>query len=106
MIRLPEEQAKQNVFRVSAKKVRNKDLDFLLECEEFGLLDVGTYIDLTKNDSMKSVWVMRSIPDIVQTSRPSRTPFVVVGVGDREPDSQVHEVCMTVIFLCAALKKN
>ncbi|RCN33979.1 hypothetical protein ANCCAN_20178 [Ancylostoma caninum] len=90
MLSLPHEQ--QSLFRVTAKKLRRKDLDCLIECEEFGLLDVDSYTYLTNKDIQRTVWVMRSLPDLQQTSRPSRTPFVVVWVGDREPpqsDSQV-----------------
>ncbi|KAK6747015.1 hypothetical protein RB195_000328 [Necator americanus] len=83
LLRLPYEQ--QRLFRVSAKKCRRKELDCLLENEEFGLLDVGRHTYLTKNNSQRTVWVMRSIPDVDETFRPSRTPFVVVWVGDHEP---------------------
>ncbi|KHJ95533.1 hypothetical protein OESDEN_04520 [Oesophagostomum dentatum] len=83
MLRLPHEQ--QWVFRVTAKKVRRKQLDFLMECDEFGLLDVGSRAFLTNKGTPRIVWVMRSVPDIDQTERPSRTPFQIVWVGEREP---------------------
>ncbi|EYC44145.1 hypothetical protein Y032_0471g2057 [Ancylostoma ceylanicum] len=91
MLSLPHE--KQRLFRVSVKKIRRKELDCLVESEEFGLIDVDSYTYLTNKDIQRTVWVMRSLPDLQQTSRPSRTPFVVVWCGDREPpekDSQAQ----------------
>uniref|UniRef100_A0A158P7T9 Tudor domain-containing protein n=1 Tax=Angiostrongylus cantonensis TaxID=6313 RepID=A0A158P7T9_ANGCA len=76
----------ERAFRISV--VRSVAFDCFLEHDLFGLIDMGTHISLAKGNSSAVVWVMRSLPHTKQAARHARTPFVVVSVGDQEPNEE------------------
>ncbi|VDM60676.1 unnamed protein product [Angiostrongylus costaricensis] len=77
---------RQRAFRISV--ARSVAFDCFLEHHLFGLIDVGTHTSLTKGNSSALVWVIRSLPDTKQAARRARAPFVVVSVGDQEPNEE------------------
>lgn len=80
----------QRAFRILA--ARSHTFNGFLEHDVFGLVDMGTHILPTDDYSRMDVWVMRSVPDMDQTTRSARAPFVVVSMGDQEPDEDVIEL--------------